>query len=424
MSKTLFTKNFTLLVLGQVCSLFGNCILRFALSMYVLDTTGSTAIFASLLAISAIPTILFSPLGGILADRANRRNIMVALDATSGTAILCAALVLRESNDLVTIGILMVVLSILGAFESPTVQACVPQMHTGDNVIKGNAIVNQVAAIANLLAPLLGSALYVAFGLKPVMYASIIFFFITALFECFIRLTYTPSKEKTGVFAIIKGDFSESMRFLIKEQPQSLKIMFLAAFVNFLMAGTFSIGLPFLVRTTLGLSAEYFGIAESALGVAAIIGGVTAGFLTGKLKVGKLSVAIAALGVFLIPAGIVFLLPLGNMTKYVVSLVSFCGVQIMACIFSIFAISCVQQRTPNHLIGKIMAYTMTIALCAQPIGQMFFGLLFDQFQNAVYLAIIPTGVIIVIVSILSRHIFTGFEQEGNQQPEGIPIQVI
>lgn len=69
MTEKLFSKNFTLLVLGQVSSLFGNYIIKFALSMYVLDTTGSATIFASILSIATIPTILLSPLGGILADR-------------------------------------------------------------------------------------------------------------------------------------------------------------------------------------------------------------------------------------------------------------------------------------------------------------------------------------------------------------------
>ncbi len=80
MTQKLFTSNFVLLILGQLTSLFGNFILKLALSMYVLEATGSAAIFAGILSAATIPTILFSPLGGILADRANRRNIMVALD--------------------------------------------------------------------------------------------------------------------------------------------------------------------------------------------------------------------------------------------------------------------------------------------------------------------------------------------------------
>ena len=86
--KQLFTRNFTLLLLGQASSLLGNYTLRFALSMFVLEETGSAATFAGILAVSMVPTILLSPLGGVLADRANRRNIMVALDTLSGLAVL------------------------------------------------------------------------------------------------------------------------------------------------------------------------------------------------------------------------------------------------------------------------------------------------------------------------------------------------
>ena len=50
-------------------------------------------------------------------------------------------------------------------------------------------------------------------------------------------------------------------------------------------------------------------------------------------------------------------------------------------IFSIFAVSLIQQRTPKHLIGKVMAYTSTVTLCVQPVGQIVYGFLFDKFSN-------------------------------------------
>ena len=80
MKQKLFTRNFTFLILGQASSLIGNNTLKFALSMYVLERTGSAAVFAGLLAVAMVPTILLSPFGGMLADRMNRRNIMVVLD--------------------------------------------------------------------------------------------------------------------------------------------------------------------------------------------------------------------------------------------------------------------------------------------------------------------------------------------------------
>ena len=75
-----FSKDFILMAIGQIISLFGNQILRFALPLYLLNQTGSSALFGTISAISFIPMILLFPIGGIIADRVNKRNIMVILD--------------------------------------------------------------------------------------------------------------------------------------------------------------------------------------------------------------------------------------------------------------------------------------------------------------------------------------------------------
>ncbi len=414
MTEKLFTKNFTLLILGQLTSLFGNFILKLALSMYVLEATGSAAIFAGILSAATIPTILLSPLGGILADRADRRNIMVALDALTGVSVLCAALFLSESNAIVVISMLLIILSILGAFETPTVQACIPTMLQGDNIMKGNAVVNQVASLSYLIAPMLGGVLYAMFGLKPVMYASVVCFFITALFECFIKLSYQRIQNQGGVLQIVKQDFLSSMQYISKEQTSISKMLLLTAFSRFFVMGITIVGLPFLVRTVLGFNPKYYGAAESALAVATILGSIAAGVLAEKLKIHKLSVLLAFLGIFIISAGIVFLLPVNVMIKYGVTVVSFCGMQAVISIFSIFAVSLIQQRTPNHLIGKVMAYTSTVTLCVQPIGQIVYGFLFDRFYSAVYFVLIPTGIIVCIVGLSAMNFFKNMEKEQQE----------
>ena len=414
MTEKLFTKNFTLLVLGQVTSLFGNFILKLALSMYVLEVTGSATIFAGILSIATIPTILLSPFGGILSDRANRRNIMVALDALSGLSVLCAALFLSERNALTVISVLLVILSILGAFETPNVQACIPTMLTGDNIMKGNAVVNQVASISYLIAPIIGSILYSMVGLKPVMYASIICFFVTALFECFIKLNYERLDNNQNIFAMIKQDFSSSMQFIFKEQSDIVKMLLLASISRFFVMGITVVGLPYIVRTILDLNAKYYGVAESALAVATIIGSIAAGILTGKLKTHKLSFVLSALGIFIIPAGIAFLFPSNKIIVYIINVVSFCGMQIAVSIFSIFAVSLIQQRTPNHLIGKIMAYTSTITLCIQPIGQIIYGFLFDGFSEQIYFVLIPTGIIVCAIGLLATGFFRNMEKAQSE----------
>lgn len=413
MPKKLFTRNFVLLILGQASSLFGNYILKLALSMYVLEVTGSAAVFAEILSVAIIPTILLSPLGGIVADRVNRRNIMVVLDALTGLSVLGAALILSSGNAISIICVLLILLSVFGAFETPTVQACIPSMLTGDNITKGNAVVNQIASLAYLIAPMLGSILYTVFGLKPVMYASIVCFFLTAILECFIKLDYQTGAYHSGVFSIIKEDFLQSMRFILKEEPNIVKMLGVTAVSRFFVMGITMVGLPYIVRKILGLNARYYGVAESALAVATILGSIVAGLFVEKIKSNKLSYILSAIGVCIVPAGIAFLLPVNVFVRYIINIISFCGMQMAISIFSIYAVSIIQQRTPNYLIGKVMAYTSVITLCVQPVGQIIYGYLFDEFCDAVYIVLIPSGIVVCIIGLLA----TGFFRNMEKQPQ-------
>ena len=405
----LFTRNFTLLILGQVSSLTGNYTLKFALSMYVLEQTGSASIFAGMLSAALLPTVLLSPFGGILADRANRKHIMVALDALSGLSVLAAGLLLPLGRELWVIGALLVLLSVLAAFESPTVQACVPQMVSPQNLVQGNVVVSQVSAVTSLVTPFLGSLFYTAFGIGPVFAAAVVCFWLTALLECMIRLEYQKPPRTAGIGAIVREDLAVSAHFLRWEQPDILKLLLLAALAGMFVSGTAVVGFPYLVRTVLGLSATYYGAAESAMGAAAILGSLCAGMMGKKLRVRDLAVIFLSFGLSLFPIGFSFLLPVGRMARYGVLLFFFCVCQLGVCIFSTYAITLIQQRTPKQLMGKVMSCVFTLSMCAQPVGQLVYGALFDCFSDSVYWVLIPTGMLICLIAVASRVFFKRME---------------
>ena len=398
----LFTRNFTLLILGQVSSLTGNYTLKFALSMYVLEQTGSASIFAGMLSAALLPTVLLSPFGGILADRANRKHIMVALDALSGLSVLAAGLLLPLGRELWVIGALLVLLSVLAAFESPTVQACVPQMVSPQNLVQGNVVVSQVSAVTSLVTPFLGSLFYTAFGIGPVFAAGVVCFWLTALLECMIHLEHQKPPRTAGIGAIVREDLAVSAHFLRREQPDILKLLLLAALAGMFVSGTAVVGFPYLVRTVLGLSATYYGAAESAMGAAAILGSLCAGLLGKKLRVRDMAAIFLSFGLSLFPIGFSFLLPVGRMARYGVLLFFFCVCQLGVCIFSTYAITLIQQRTPKQLMGKVMSCVFTLSMCAQPVGQMVYGALFDCFSDSVYWVLIPTGMLICLIAVASR----------------------
>ena len=412
MKEKLFNRNFTLLLLGQVFSLIGNYTLKFALSMYVLERTGSASVFAGLLAAATVPQVLLAPLGGVLVDRLNRKNMMVVLDVLSGTTVFLTFLLLKgEGSALAVIGIGQVVLGVFGAFETPAVQACVPQMQTGENLLKGNAAVNQIQAVAGLVTPFFGSLLYTAFGIRPVLAVCAACFFLTACLECFIRLPFVRRPKGEGALQIVREDLREGMNFLLKKRPEVFRLLLLAALASFFIVGTAVVGLPYLVRNVLELSPQHYGAAESLMGAASVAGAIGVGLLAGKLRRAGLHRLMIAVGAALVPAGAAFLLPFPAGVRYIILLLSFCIAQAVCCMFSVLALSMIQEGTPAHLTGKIMACVIALSTCAQPAGQVIYGLLFDLFSGEVWLVILPTAAAVLAAACLSADFLRRFFRE-------------
>ncbi len=93
MKQQVFSRDFTLVVIGQIISLFGNAILHFALPLYLLRETGSSALFGVVTACSFLPMVILSPVGGAVADRVNKRSMMAGLDFFTAGLILMYTLI-------------------------------------------------------------------------------------------------------------------------------------------------------------------------------------------------------------------------------------------------------------------------------------------------------------------------------------------
>lgn len=410
MSQKLFNRDFTLVAIGQLISLFGNAILRFALALYVLDATGSAAVFGTVTAIAVIPTILLSPFGGILSDRVNRRNIMVSLDFATAALALGLGLLLSEENAVALITAALLLLSVIQACYTPSVNSSVPLLQAEGNLVKANAVVSQVSMLANLIGPVLGGVLYGFFGAMPIILVSGVCFFLSAVLELFIHIPFQPLDAKTGILQIVKDDLRESIRFMTREQPDILRITLMIAVYSLFVVSTITVGLPYMIRTVLGLSSQLYGAAEGLMAAAGIAGGIASGFLAGRLKTSRLYWLLVLSGAALVPVGAAFLLDCGPMTCYIVITICIMAMQLLIALFSIFMLSLAQSRTPSHLLGKMTAYIMTLTMCAQPVGQALYGVLFDRFAGSLYLPLIATALIAAAIGLASRGLFARLEQ--------------
>ena len=70
--------------------------------------------------------------------------------------------------------------------------------------------------------------------------------------------------------------------------------------------------------------------------------------------------------------------------------------------------------------GKVMSYVFTLSMCAQPVGQIVYGTLFDQFAGSVYWVLIPSGLIVCLIGLASTGFFTKFEKQKFSNGKPIP----
>ena len=109
-----------------------------------------------------------------------------------------------------------------------------------------------------------------------------------------------------------------------------MDLLLFAAAVGALISGAAIVGLPYLIRTSLGLSARLYGAAESAMGLAALLGGLAAGALAARLPFRRLNRLVTVVGGCCLLGGGALLLPVGAMGQYGALVLLFCVGQAMA----------------------------------------------------------------------------------------------
>lgn len=380
-----FSRDFRLMVAGQIVSLLGNSMLRFALSLYVLDLTGSAAAFGAILALSMVPTVVCSPLGGVLADRAPRQFIMAGLDFL--TAGLTGGYLLIAGGGLAPVAGLMVLFSLIQAFYQPSVQASIPALTAPDQRMRANGLVALVQALSTLLGPILGGVLYGGLGLRPMLAVGGVCFLLSAVMELFLRIPFQPPRKWSGIFGGLRADLREALGFLVRDNPRLFQALLLLAGLNLFLSALYLVGLPYLIKVHLGLSAQLYGWIEGALGVGSILGGLLSGPLAGRVGFCRSHLFLAGTALLLAPIALVLGLGAPPLACYWVILA--CVLLGMGCatLFNISVQTFLQQETPPQLMGKVAAFVTTLCTCSLPLGQAMYGLLFEALAARVWLPV-------------------------------------
>ncbi|MCC0709045.1 MFS transporter [Clostridioides sp. ES-S-0190-01] len=402
-----FNKNFNLIVLGQIVSILGSSLLRFGLSTYILDMTGRADIFATLYAISSIP-LLFSPIGGAIADRFNRKNLMVIFDFISSVIIFTFICLLSTlNNSIVLIGVIMVLLSIISSMYQPTVQASIPLIANEKDLEQANGIVNGISSLSSMFAPVLGGLLYGLIGIKMLLIVSCIAFFLSAVMEMFIHIPFNKRKVNGSIVSTIVSDMKKGFSYVIKQSYIS-KAMILAASLNLFLTPFLLVGIQYILRITMHSSNNMYGIGIGIIEFSSVLGALSIGLFAKKMKMNTLYRWLMLISILMIPMAISIsplMLRLGYYPSFILLFICVIPIAMSMTIITIFVLTIVQKQTPNELLGKVMATVTAVSQCVAPVGQIMHGKLFEIFSSTVYIPIVCMFIIMLLISILAKYLY-------------------
>ena len=401
-----YSKDFYLVVIGQIISLFGNAVMRFALPIHLLNVTGSAAVLGVVSGCAFIPLAVMSPIGGIIADRVNKWNVMVFLDFfTSGLTVLFLLMYGKVSITGMVLVTLFLLYGISGAYQ-PSVQASIPVLVEPEHIMPANAAINMVSSLSGLLGPTLGGTAYSLWGIYPVLSIAAGCFFLSAVMEIFIKIPYERKQSTESILRQTKDDLCESIAYIGQKKPELAKLTLCCAGVNLVMSALMIIGLPVIVMNILDFSkseaSRLYGYMEAILAIGGLVGGIGAGVFGRKLKVNGSWKLLLASGMLLIPMGVVLMIECPAYLAYGVLATAGLVIMSLSAIYTIQIMSYIQMTVPHHMVGKVIAWIIAVSTCAQPVGQVLYGVLFDEMAKNVYIIFGAATICSVLIALGSR----------------------
>lgn len=373
-------KNFIIIVIGQIISLFGNAIQRFCMSLYILDLTGSAAIFSSILAISTIPYVLFAPIAGYLADTISRKKIMIYLDVISAALMALYYVILLSGRDnIVIIASVMFMLSVMYTLYGPAVTASIPQIVEREKLSSANGIIQQVGNVVNLLGPILAGILYSLIGMKIIVMINAVSFLICGILGLFLKLPDLKVKEKLEN-PLIKSmwEMKKSFIYLKEKKKIVLGIIISYALTNIFVVPILSVVTPYFINIKMNMPSNIYGFIEAIFVLGMIIGSLIITFKPNKFGMKKLHKTMYPMVIAMIIMGIATYIS-GENKILVLGLYSIGGFGIMLslALSNIISLSHIQQEVREDMLGKVSAFSTAVATISVTPGQILYGQLIE-----------------------------------------------
>lgn len=344
---------------GQGISFVGDFVSTVALVILVVDLSGSASAVGGLLVARLVPT-LASPLVGVLADRLDRRVILVASDLARAVLILAAVF----TRDLLALYALVFLMGLARTFFNPTIRAAFPSVVGEGDLTRANALINGTFSFSYAVGPAIGGLLVSATGVNVAFVLDAATYVISAAFLSRIPLPRSQTGEGAGFF----GELRDGLSYLAEARvPLGIVI---GTFLTILTVNATVPAEVFLAKQTFGAGAAGYGLLVSIWGGGMVLGSALIGVLGDRIKL----IPVYFLGIFV---GALALAGTGLAPTFILALGVLAVAGISNGIDNVATDTILQKRVNEAFLGRVFAVRFLTYSVGEALAYPTGGLIVD-----------------------------------------------
>lgn len=405
-------KNIFMLILGQVVSIFGSSIYSFAMGLYILSTTGSGLYFSITIALGTIPKIIFGPISGVVADRVDRKKMIVIMDLLCGIVVI--ALFVLSSFDslrLIYIYLSTFLIATCTIFSETPMEASIPNLVDEKRLTKVTSLNQAVLSIANIAGPSIGGVAFALIDIRLFLLFNGLSFIFAGLMDHLLDF-----KVKDKIYGIdkkgnkdnddgVKNTFFEDLKegiSYIRSQTWLVVLGSFTVFFNMFFIIGITVTVPYIAVNVWELSSSQLGVLESVFPLGMLVGTVITLLLPeNNSNYKRIMSCIAVSSVGMLFTGILtcdLIITLDTISYFIISIILFIILAICSVSYNIPFFVTLQKKVPNEMLGRVRSVILTFVTGLTPVGAVIGGALVDIVSP--WLLPMVCGVIMVVLTIM------------------------
>jgi MFS family permease len=355
-------RDFRIFYSGQILSLVGTWMQSTAQGWLVLELTDSELLLGLVTAAGSLPILLFTLYAGVVADRRDKRDII--LTAQCCALVLALALAVLTSTGTITIAWILGLVFLLGianAFEIPTRQSFFVELVGKEDLTNAIALNSSAFNLTRVVGPALAGMLIGSLGIAACFYANAVSYL--AVITGLLCMSRRPARPSPAVVSL-RENLGEGLRFIWGQRLTSALVGLVA--IASIFGFPYAMLLPVFARDVLHVGAQGLGWLLSATGAGALAGGITVAVIAGRVRRGPLLLTSAACFAVLIGA-------FSFSRSLPLSLLLLAGAGFSVIPFTATVNALLQSLAPDELRGRVMSVYVFMFLGMTPVGSLQAG---------------------------------------------------